>query len=391
MYPSIKLQSKKSGHIQRKHPWIFSGALVKGQILPSDGAIVHVLDERDRFLCMGHFQDHGSISVRILSFGEVELDDHFWVDRLTFALKSRENYIDPSTTNAYRWIHGEGDGLPGLIIDRYNSACVIQCHSMGMFLVREQIAQAIEKILGDKINVIYCKSKDTLPGHHPDADGFLKGDITSTIIMEEGIKMDCSWVEGQKTGTFLDQRDNRQLLKKYVQGKSVLDLFCNNGGFALNALKGDAAMVTYVDSSVKAIEKVALNIGLNGFSEEKTRPYQRDCLKFLSETTDHYDVMIVDPPAYAKSLQKRHNAIQGYKRLNVAALKKVSKEGGIVFTFSCSQVVDETLFYNTIVAAAIESGRNVQVLHKMTQGPDHPVNIFHREGAYLKGLVLQVS
>jgi len=390
MIETIQVLSKKSEHIQRKHPWIFSGAILKGQKLPTDGAPVRVTDEKGQFLCVGHYQDLGSISVRILSFRDEELSVDLFREKLSAAFNSRQQLINSQTTTCYRLIHGEGDGLPGLIVDRYGDALVIQCHSMGMFLIRHLIAEAFQDLFGGDINTIYCKSNDTLPGHHPNADEFLLGEKTHTTVLEESAQMDIHWVEGQKTGTFLDQRENRQLLKRYASGKTVLDLFCNNGGFGLHALLGNSEHVTFVDSSAKALARTLDNMNLNHISEDRFETVQMDCIPFLNQNDQQYDLVIVDPPAYAKSIQKRHNAIQGYKRLNTLALKKV-KPGGLMFTFSCSQVVDEPLFYNTIVAACIESGRDVKVLHKMTQGPDHPVNIFHKEGAYLKGLVLQVN
>jgi 23S rRNA (cytosine1962-C5)-methyltransferase len=388
---SIQLIPKKTSIISQKHPWIFSGAISPRQSLPEDGSWVEVMDHKNNYLCTGHYQADGSISVRILSYNRDSRSPLFYRQKLEEALKLRTKFISSETTNAFRWIHGEGDGLPGLIIDKYDTHVVVQCHSLGMYTDIELISEAIQDLLGNGVETIYLKSYETLHGKidRSNADRFLIGNTATAIILENGIKLEVNWVEGQKTGTFLDQRNNRQLLSQYGKEALIGDLFCNNGGFGLHGLSGGAKHVMFIDASSKAIDQVKFNIQHNHFEEKYVDYLTSDCLKFLQETEYMFDILVVDPPAFAKSLQKRHNAVQGYKRLNTMAMKRI-KSGGLLFTFSCSQVIDDTLFYNTIIAASLESGRQVKVLHKLTQGPDHPVNIFHREGSYLKGLVIQL-
>ena len=388
---SILLNPKKGAIVQLRHPWIFSGALQNQSLPPENGSWVEVFDHHKNYLCTGHYQSEGSISVRILSYERVIRSSAFYQEKLTDALDLRSRFVQSESTNAFRWIHGEGDGLPGLVIDKYDAHVVIQCHSMGMFLDIELIAEAVHAVLGNDVTTIYSKSHDTLHGLVPkeQADRFLKGDAQAALISENKVKLEVNWVEGQKTGTFLDQRINRALLKQYACGAIIGDLFCNNGGFGLNGLLGGAKEVVFVDASSKAMDQVKLNVSHNHFNQAKVQYFVGDCLRFLQENDYNFDILVVDPPAFAKSLQKRHNAVQGYKRLNAQAMKRVNY-GGLLFTFSCSQVIDDALFYSTITAAALESGRQVKVLHKLTQGPDHPVSIFHREGSYLKGLVLQL-
>lgn len=387
--PVIYIKANKSRFIQNRHPWIFSGALVKEQLLPVDGALVKICVEKtDQFLAIGHFQSEGSISVRILSFKDEIVDRNFYISKIEKAYKLRQTIIDFSSTNCYRLIHGEGDGLSGLIVDVYSDHIVFQCHSKGMLLQRQVISEALESVV-HSVKTIYCKSSSTIRDGSSQLDCFMIGETESTVVKESGILMEVNWVHGQKTGTFLDQRANRAILQTMSTGKSILDLFCNNGGFTLNALKGNAAKVTSVDSSEIALQRLKENISLNDFDRDKLNVHQSDCLSFLSSTEELFDIVICDPPAFAKSLAKKHKAVQGYKRLNIEALKSV-KPGGFCLTFSCSQAVDEILFYNTIVSAAMEIGREVKVLSKLQQGLDHPVNIFHKEGSYLKGLFLYV-
>ena len=389
---TITLHGGKQKSILRKHPWIFSGAIRSKEVM-EEGALVKVFDAKGKFLCIGMWQN-GSIAVRIISFQEIEIDEAFWNDKIfnAFQLRKKLQLIDSQQTNCYRLIHAEGDGLPGLIIDIYGKTAVIQCHSIGMSLKKEAIAQAVKSILGDRISSIYNKSKSTLPKRFAAEieDSYLLEGATDEYVLENGHKFKVNFEEGQKTGFFLDQRNNRQLLTKYSKGKKVLNAFCYSGGFSIYALAAGAAMVESIDVSKKAIEWADENVGLMEKFDGNHFAKAEDVMEFLKTTQEKYEVAVVDPPAFAKSFGKRHNAVQGYKRLNAMALKKIEK-GGILFTFSCSHVVDKVLFQNTIAAAAMEVGRNVRVLHHLTQPADHPVSLFHPEGSYLKGLVLEVS
>jgi 23S rRNA (cytosine1962-C5)-methyltransferase len=387
----LKLKRGKEASILRRHPWIFSGALVlpKSKVDgPQDGDIVVCTDSDGTFLGVGHYSHGTSIAVRLLSLEDIPINDAFWFEKINRAKNSRKKMIDHSRTNGYRLIHGEGDGLPGLIIDIFDKSAVIQCHSTGMFLAIDAIGKSLDRVFDNQLNTIYCKSKETLA--ELGRDFWIKGDAGEGAFLENGIQYFADWQYGQKTGFFLDQRENRFLLGRYASGQSVLDLFCNLGGFGLNALQAGASSLTAVDSSSRAMDKVAMHLSLNGFSEKKIHLEKMDCLPFLKSSSAKFDIVICDPPAFAKSVAKRHNAVQGYKRLNAMAMQAVGT-GGLLFTFSCSQVVDESLFYNTIVAAGIESGKSIKVLHKLNQGPDHPVNLFHKEGSYLKGLVVEIA
>ncbi len=398
----IFLKKGKEEPLKRFHPWIFSGAISKivadngGNI--ADGDLVEVLDFRGQPLAMGYYND-GSIAVRVFSFElNEQIDDAFWVKHLQNALDYRRTLglTGSNETNCYRLIHAEGDGLPGLIIDVYAQTAVVQCHAIGMHRQIESIKNALLQILGNQLVAIYDKSIETLPPQYVSQISLKNGYLynpqsieTPQIILENGNQFAIDWVTGQKTGFFLDQRDNRQLIAKYVKGKSVLNTFCYSGGFSIYALKAGAKSVHSIDVSQKAIDLTDKNVELNRPFEGSPISTAADVLSFLKDNQDIYDVIVVDPPAFAKSISKRHNAVQAYKRLNAMALRQIT-EGGILFTFSCSQVVDRQLFYDTIVAAAIEAGRKVRVMHHLTQPADHPVNIFHPEGSYLKGLVLQV-
>jgi 23S rRNA (cytosine1962-C5)-methyltransferase len=383
------IHSSKTESLRRRHPWIFSGALVRGQLLPPDGARVKITDQQGKIWGIGHFQSGGSIAIRILTFKNQIPDLDFWISRLQDALMVRQTCIPGfgASTNCFRWIHGEGDGLPGLIIDVYGSAVIVQCHSQGMMNEAHLISEAIKKVF-EIAETIFLKPADNKLSDG--LKGYVHGSAKEGIVTENGISMKVNWETGQKTGFFLDQRENRTLLRRYVEGAEVWDLFCNTGGFSLNAIAGGAKKVISVDISETATLAVKSNLQLNGWREEPHQIINSDILLFLKETEEKADAIILDPPAFAKSISKRHNAVQAYKRHNIAAMKAI-RPGGILFTFSCSQVVDEALFYHTIVAAAIESQRHIRVLHKLTQGPDHPVNIYHKEGAYLKGLVLQLN
>lgn len=354
---------------------------------------MQVLSSKGVFLASGHYQD-SSIAVRLISFVEEDIDADFWFRKIQAAWQYRKDvgYLDNPNTNCYRLIHAEGDGLPGLIIDIYAQTAVIQCHSIGMFRSRKEIAEALRKIYGDQLSAIYDKSSETLPSEFGRGvqNGFLEGAGDSAIVQEHQHQFLVDWVQGQKTGFFLDQRDNRQMLSQYVSGKSVLNAFCYSGGFSVYALAAGARMVHSVDVSEKAIAWTDRNVALNKLPEDRHKSMAEDVMKYLKDTEESYEVMVVDPPAFAKSLKKRHNAVQAYKRLNAMALAKIAP-GGILFTFSCSQVVDRSLFYDTIVAAAIEAGRSVRVMSSLSQPADHPVQLFHSESRYLKGLILYVE
>jgi 23S rRNA (cytosine1962-C5)-methyltransferase len=393
----VFLKAGKEEPVRRFHPWIFSGAIAGIDGKPADGDVAGVFDRKGNMLGVGHFH-HGSISVRILHFGDTDIrQPAFWEQKLRLAVALRRQAGLPSAqTDCYRLVHGEGDGLSGLIIDVYGDTAVMQCHSIGMHRQRELIAQAVRTVLGDSVRAVYDKSAEALPPNYAAAihNGYLWTVCTtsedSNIVNENGVRFKVDWGTGQKTGFFLDQRDNRRLLGELVGGKTVLNTFCYTGGFSAYALKAGAALVHSVDVSARAVELTLENMALNAPFSGVHEAYAEDTLRFLKASDRQYDVVVVDPPAYAKSLDKRHNAVQGYKRLNAEALTKVSP-GGLLFTFSCSQVVDRQLFYNTIVAAALESGRRASVLHHLTQGADHPVSLFHPEGSYLKGLVLFVE
>jgi len=394
----VFLKPGKEVPVLRFHPWIFSGAIARIEGNPADGDIVQVCDKRGVLLGMGHFH-HGSIAVRLLTFFDDNLEDlSFWADKIQNALETRALTFDPfSKSQTYRLLHGEGDGLSGLIVDIYGPTAVMQCHSIGMYRQRELIAAALQEVFGARLQAIYDKSSEALPPKFSESqsNGYLwmAMDFDAAapqMVLENGVAFRVDWQTGQKTGFFLDQRDNRQLLAKYAAGKTVLNAFCYTGGFSCYALKAGATLVHSVDVSAKAMEICAENAQLNKPYPGQHEGFTEDVLKFLKQTEREYEVMVIDPPAYAKSLEKRHNAVQGYKRLNVEAMQKVAP-GGMLFTFSCSQVVDRDLFYHTIAAAAMEVGRPVRVLHHLTQGPDHPVSLFHPEGAYLKGLVLKLD
>lgn len=389
----IILKNGRDTSLQRFHPWVFSGAIAKtaGDII--DGCWVSVVNAAGKILGYGHYQQ-GSIAVRIVSFNQEVPTPLIYQEKISAALALREKTgLISDQTNAYRLIHGEGDGLPGLIVDFYDGVAVVQAHSFGMNSDRANIAEALNTVLHGKLNAIYYKSKATLPGKVRDAqqDGYLSGmGGVPHVILEHGNKFYVDWEEGQKTGFFLDQRENRKLLGEFSAGKKVLNTFCYTGGFSVYALKAGAAFVHSVDASEKAIDLTRKNLDLNGFDSEKNFCQAIDTFEFLKDKKDVYDLIILDPPAFAKHRDARHQAMKGYQRLNSEAMKAIRK-GGIIFTFSCSQVVDRQLFYDTVSSAAILAGRDVRVLHQLTQPPDHPVSMFHPEGEYLKGLVLYVA
>ena len=394
----IFLKSGKDVPVRRFHPWIFSGAVARVEGRPEDGDIVEVYDRSGELLGVGHFH-HGSIAVRLLSFGPANIGDSgFWEDKLRNALAVRALFTDTMAADgAYRLVHGEGDGLSGLIVDIYGDTAVVQCHSIGMHRQVDLIAGALETVYKGRLRAVYDKSYESLPvryaetqsnGYRRTTDGY--DTAAQHIVTENGVRFRVDWQTGQKTGFFLDQRDNRQLLSRFAPGKSVLNAFCYTGGFSCYALKAGARLVHSVDISQRAMELCTENVALNEPFQGTHEGYTEDVLRFLKQNVRSYEVAVIDPPAYAKSLDKRHNAVQGYKRLNVEAIKSVAP-GGVLFTFSCSQVVDRELFYHTIAAAAMEVGRPVRVLHHLSQGADHPVSLFHPEGSYLKGLVLKLD
>ena len=385
--PKVILKSGKEKSIQRRHPWIFSGAVYGVSREINDGEMVDVVDSKNNHLGTGYFSDKGSIVVRILTFGDETFSDNFWAAKLQSAWYLRTQILDFEVTNAFRVIHGEGDGISGLIIDYYDKNWVIQAHSTGVFLQMEQIAEAIKSNFSDYCETIYCKSSGTLP--NTGTDYFLFGNKVEAVAKENNILFSVNWVEGQKTGFFLDQRENRKLLGEFSKGKKVLNTFCYTGGFSIYAMSAGAELVTSVDISQKAVDLAASNMELN-FPNANHKAVADDVFNFMKENHQIYDVIVLDPPAFAKSIKSKHTATQAYKRLNIAGLKALAPNG-ILFTFSCSQVIDDVLFYNTVAAAAIETGRNIRVLHKLEQGPDHPTNIYHPEGHYLKGLVLFVE
>ncbi|MFN5418211.1 MAG: class I SAM-dependent rRNA methyltransferase [Flavobacteriia bacterium] len=386
----LKINKAKTHSILRKHPWVFSGAIDSKTEDIQEGEIVKLLDNKGRFLAIGHFQP-STIAVRVLSFDEIEINQEFFNKQLKHAvdLRMKLNLLRKDN-NIFRLVHGEGDNLPGLIVDFYNGVAVIQCHSVGMYLSLEMISSALQTALGENLTAIYSKSSDTLPERIGAENKYLFGTCeTPHVALENGIKYEIDWVNGQKTGFFIDQRENRALLEKYSLGKKVLNTFCYSGGFSLASIKGGAVLAHSLDSSKKAIELTEANVKLNKMAS-KHESIVADTMEYIKDLPEKYDIIILDPPAFAKHRDKRHKAIQGYKRLNAHAIRQI-KPGGIIFTYSCSQVVDKFLFTNTIIAAAIESGRNVRILEQLHQPADHPINAFHPEGEYLKGLVIEVE
>jgi 23S rRNA (cytosine1962-C5)-methyltransferase len=389
----IILKKGKEYSIERKHPWIFSGAIQRTEGVLSDGCWTEVADYKGNILGFGHYQN-GSIAIRMLSFGKEFPANNFWNVKITKALSLRNAVNLPTpATNAYRLIHGEGDGLPGLVIDYYDGAVVIQAHSAGMHNDRTEISSAIQEVFARELKCVYYKSQSTLPGKERNVreDEYIFGlGVVPHVIHESGNKFYVDWEEGQKTGFFLDQRENRKLLGDFSAGKRVLNTFCYTGGFSIYAMNANAQVVHSVDSSEKAIATTRKNISLNGFDDKTHTCYAEDTFTFLKDKQDEYDLIILDPPAFAKHREARHQAVKGYQRLNAEAMR-IIRPGGILFTFSCSQVVDRQLFYNTIVSSAIQAGRQIKVLNHLSQPADHPVSIFHPEGEYLKGLVLYIE
>ncbi|MDD4514598.1 class I SAM-dependent rRNA methyltransferase [Massilibacteroides sp.] len=388
----VLLKPKKEESLRRFHPWVFSGAINKIAGNPEEGELVDVYSAAGDFLAVGHYQI-GSIAVRVLSFTPIEIDASFWQERIRVAYQLRRSLklAGVENNNTYRLIHGEGDSLPGLIIDVYANTAVIQAHSVGMHLARKQIADALHAEIIE-INNIYYKSDATLPfkANLENEDGYLYDGKEIETAIENGLLFHVDWVKGQKTGFFVDQRENRSLLEFYSTGRSVLNMFCYTGGFSFYAMRGGANLVHSVDSSAKAISLTKQNVELNFPGDERHEAFADDAFKYLDKMGDNYDLIILDPPAFAKHKNVLRNALQGYRKLNAIAFEKI-KPGGILFTFSCSQVVSKENFRLAVFSAAAQSGRNVRILHQLTQPADHPVNIYHPEGEYLKGLVLFVE
>lgn len=402
MYKTIQLKKGKEDSLKRFHPWIFSGAIQRIDEGISEGDTVRVITSQGEFIAIGHYQI-GSIAVRVLAFNDCEINSAFWYNKLLSALQMRQSIgiADSPTNNTYRLVHGEGDGLPGLIIDCYGKTAVLQAHSVGMHYVRKEIAAALKEVMGERIENIYYKSETTLPykaelnaGEAEEADGlkngFLYGGSNENTAIENGLKFHVDWLRGQKTGFFVDQRENRSLLERYAKGKSVLNMFCYTGGFSFYAMRGGASAVHSVDSSAKAIELTNANVELNFPGDTRHKAFCEDAFKFLEHEGNKYDIIVLDPPAFAKHRAALRNALKGYTRLNVKAFEHI-KNGGILFTFSCSQVVTKDNFRNAVFTAAAQAGRTVRILHQLHQPADHPINIYHPEGEYLKGLVLYVE
>lgn len=393
MYKSIYLKRGKEESLLRFHPWVFSGAILRMDEGIEEGDFVRVLAENGGFIAVGHYQI-GSISVRVLSFRDIQIDEEFWTNRLASALKMRISIgiADNPQNNTYRLVHGEGDNLPGLVIDCYGKTAVMQAHSVGIHVCRKDIANALMQVMGSRIDNVFYKSETTLPfkAELGQENGFIIGGSDDNTALENGLKFHVDWLRGQKTGFFVDQRENRSLLEQYARGKRVLNMFCYTGGFSFYAMRGGAELVHSVDSSGKAIELTRANVELNFPGDTRHEAYCDDAFKFLEKAGNQYDLIILDPPAFAKHRGALHNALKGYTRLNRAALEKIQK-GGILFTFSCSQVVTKDNFRNAVFTAAAQSGRKVRILHQLHQPADHPINIYHPEGEYLKGLVLYVE
>lgn len=391
----IILRPRKEESLKRFHPWVFSGAIAKTGQGIQEGDIVRVFSASGEFLGVGHYQV-GSISVRILSFTDETINEDFYARRISSAYRIRMKIgLLHAGNNTFRLIHGEGDHLPGLIIDMYGKTAVVQAHSVGMDGDKEKIVDALQRVLGkDNLENIFYKSEGTLPfkaGIEADNDYLLGGQNVDPVALENGLRFNIDWLRGQKTGFFIDQRENRRLLEKYAAGKDVLNMFCYTGGFSVYALRGGARSVHSVDSSAKAVSLTDENIRLNFGEEPRHTSFSEDAFKFLkASTANAYDLIVLDPPAFAKHRGAISNALQGYKRLNLAALEKIKQEG-ILFTFSCSQAINKEQFRLAVFSAAAISGRKVSILHQLTQPADHPINIYHPEGEYLKGLVLFVE
>ncbi len=389
----VILRKGKEESLKRFHPWIFSGAVHHIEGEPAEGDIVEVLNSEGKFIALGHWQI-GSIAVRVLTFKRQEIDAEFWKKRLTSALDVRRSIGVAGTdyNNMYRLVHGEGDNLPGLIIDIYGKNAVMQAHSVGMHVCRMQIAEALKAVMGDDLKAVYYKSETTLPykASLGQENGFILGESDDNVAVENGLKFHIDWLKGQKTGFFVDQRENRALVEKYAHGRKLLNMFCYTGGFSVYAMRGGAELVHSVDSSAKAVDLVNANIELNFPGDKRHEAFAEDAFRYLDEMDGKYDLVILDPPAFAKHKDALKNALRGYTKLNARALEKMPS-GSILFTFSCSQAVNKDQFRMAVFTAAAMAKRKVRILHQLHQPADHPINIYHPEGEYLKGLVLWVD
>lgn len=392
-YNKVYLKKGKEESLNRFHPWVFSGAIAKGTEGLEEGEVVQLFTHNNQFIAIGHYQI-GTIAIRVLTFKNEAIDQEFWEKSIESAANLRKNLglIDNPKNTIYRLIHGEGDFLPGLVVDCYGDTAVMQAHSVGMHFARVNIANAIVKVLDGRIKNVYYKSETTLPykADLEQENGFIIGDDGETIAKENGLNFQIDWLRGQKTGFFIDQRDNRSLVEHYSKGKSVLNMFCYTGGFSVYAMRGNAKLVHSVDSSAKALDITNKNIATNFPDGNRHTGYCEDAFKFLDKSDDLYDLVILDPPAFAKHKSALRNGLKGYIRLNTKGFEKI-KKGGILFTFSCSQIVTKELFRNAVFTAAAQAKRKVRILHQLHQPNDHPINIYHPEGEYLKGLVLYVE
>lgn len=392
-YSRVILKSGKEQSLQRFHPWVFSGAINEIQGRVEEGDVVEVFSAKNEFLAMGHCQI-GSIAVRIFSFEKVEPDFNFWKNKLfnAFEVRKKLGLADNPHTNVYRLVHGEGDGMSGLIVDFYNGTAVMQAHSAGMFVIRETIAKALKEVLGERLDAVYDKSEKTVPfkADLQAKDQYLLGESKNFEVLENGNRFNVDWVEGQKTGFFVDQRENRKLVQDYSKDRKVLNMFCYSGGFSFYAMRGGAQMVHSVDSSAKAIDLTNENVKLNFPEDTRHEAFVADCFEYMDQNKGKYDLIILDPPAFAKHRGALVQALKGYKRLNLKAFQQIAP-GGIMFTFSCSQVVPKDKFREAVFSAAAISGRKVRILNQLVQPADHPVDMYHPEGEYLKGLVLYVE
>lgn len=391
----IILRKGKEESLGRFHPWIFSGAIhhTESDAALEEGDIVEVLSFDGQFLAIGHWQI-GSIAVRVLTFKQQPINQSFWAKRFSAALDVRKaiGVAGREDNDIYRLVHGEGDNLPGLVVDVYGSTAVMQAHSVGMHVCRNDLANALKEVMGDDLKAVYYKSETTLPfkAQLGQENGFLWGESNDDVARENGLQFHIDWLKGQKTGFFVDQRDNRSLVEQYAQGRKVLNMFCYTGGFSVYAMRGGAELVHSVDSSAKAVELVDANMHLNFPNDHRHKAFAEDAFRYMVEMQEKYDLIILDPPAFAKHKDALRNALRGYTKLNAKAFEKI-KPGGILFTFSCSQAVNKDNFRTAVFTAAAMARRKVRILHQLHQPADHPVNIYHPEGEYLKGLVLYVE
>ena len=390
---NLYLNKGKEESLRRYHPWVFSGAVHHIEGEPKEGDLVRVLTHDGTFIAVGHWQI-GSIAVRVLSFLDEEINHQFWTNKLATAYEVRKaiGVANNPQNSTYRLVHGEGDNLPGLVVDMYGETAVMQAHSVGMHNNRMDIAKALKDVMGEKLQNIYYKSETTLPykADLGQENGFILGSTPDDVATENGLRFHIDWLKGQKTGFFVDQRDNRSLVEYYAKDRNVLNMFCYTGGFSVYAMRGGARLVHSVDSSQKAVDLVNANVGLNFPNDARHKAYAEDAFKFLDQMKASYDLIILDPPAFAKHRDAVRHAIKGYTRLNARAMEKI-KSGGILFTFSCSQAISKEQFRMAVFTAATLAKRQVRILHQLHQPADHPVNIYHPEGEYLKGLVLYVE